>query len=129
MAFDGFILEPITLHRGIYQGCPLSGILFKFYNTDLIDDYDPKKGETVVMFMDGTLTMAHTKILIEVNMRLVDMRTQPQGGLEWSCVHHCNFAVDKFGLMKLTRRREPNLVGRLVTRPIHGHPIIGVHKF
>ena len=46
LVFDGFVSQPITLHRGINQGYPLSGILFQFYNTGLIDGYDPKKGET-----------------------------------------------------------------------------------
>jgi len=39
LSFDGFISEPLSLNRGINQGCPLSGILFQFYNMDLIDGY------------------------------------------------------------------------------------------
>jgi len=40
LAFNGFVSEPVLLQRGIDQGCPLSGILFQFYNADLIDGYD-----------------------------------------------------------------------------------------
>ena len=73
LVFDGFISELITLNRGIYQGCPLSGILFQFYNADLIDGYDPKKGKTAVAFMDDALMLACAKNLLEVNTKLVAM--------------------------------------------------------
>ena len=58
LAFDGFILEPVPLHRGIDQGFPLLDILFQFYNTDLIDGYNLKKGEKVVAFVDDALMLA-----------------------------------------------------------------------
>ena len=73
LVFNGFVSEPIALHRGINQGCPLSGILFQFYNTDLIDGYDPKKGKTAVAFMDDALMLACAKNLLEVNTKLVAM--------------------------------------------------------
>jgi len=123
LVFDGFVSEPVSLHRGINQGCPLSGILFQFYNADLIDGYDPKKGETAVTFVDDALMIAHVKTLLEANTKLVDKMTHPGGGLDWSCTHHCDFAIDNFVIMRLTRKREPSPSGRLPTRPVHRHPI------
>jgi len=51
------------------------------------------------------------------------MMELPGGGLDWSHSHHCNFAIEKFGVMGLTRRREPNLAGSPPTRPTQRHPL------
>src|SRR5882724_8740741 len=51
------------------------------------------------------------------------MMTRKGGGLEWSLTHQCEFAIDKFGVMGLTRRREPDQSGRMRTRPIQRRPI------
>ena len=108
LAFDGFVLEPVPLRRGIDQGCPLSGILFQFYNADLIDGYDPKAGESAVAFVDDILILAHVSTLTEANSKLIHMMEHPGGGLDWSCTHHCDFAMDKFGVMGITRKWEPD---------------------
>jgi len=78
-------MNPDTCHpkQGVNQWCPLSGILFQFYNTDLIDSYDPKEGETTVAFMDNALMLVCAKTMEEVYERLVDMMTWPGGSLEW----------------------------------------------
>ena len=73
LVFNGFVSEPVALHSGIDKGCPLSGILFQFYNADLIDGYDPEKGETTVAFVDDALMIACAKTLLEANMKLVDI--------------------------------------------------------
>ena len=51
------------------------------------------------------------------------MMTRKGGGLEWSHMHQCKFALNKFGVMGLTRRRELDPSGRTQTRPIHRRPI------
>ena len=72
--------SPYPLHRGIDQGCPLSGILFQFYND--IDGYDPKKGKTVVTFVDNALMLACAKTLAAAKPKVTDMMTWPPDGLE-----------------------------------------------
>jgi hypothetical protein len=37
MVFNGYDSPLLTLPCGTDQGCPLSGMLFQFYNADLID--------------------------------------------------------------------------------------------
>jgi len=51
------------------------------------------------------------------------MMTRKGGGLEWSLTHQCEFAIDKFGVMGLTRRRELDPSGRMRTRPVQSRPI------
>jgi len=43
------------LSKGLNQGCPLSGIAFQFYNSDLVDIKDSTSGEDAVAFMDDML--------------------------------------------------------------------------
>src|SRR5882724_7484249 len=60
LKFDGYVSEQIPLPRGINQGCPLSGIIFKFYNVDSVEMREIGKGE-VIAFMDDTFLLAKGK--------------------------------------------------------------------
>ena len=60
------------------------------------------------------------------------------GRLDWLASHQCKFTVDKFGIMGLTRRKEPCPLLGLKTRTIQRHPIflqgvkvlaVTTHKF
>jgi ribonuclease HI len=54
--------------------------------------------------------------------------TRPGGAYSWAAKHDCQFAVEKFGLMGLTRRREKNPMKPSKTRPAARPPIkIGQH--
>ena len=109
--------------RGLNQGCPLSGIAFQFYNADLIDISDKKRGEDAVAFVDDTLLLAQGKNLEITNNKVINMMERSGGALAWSKTHQCEFAIEKFGIMGLTRCREKNPTGRPVTRPIERKPI------
>ena len=74
-------------------------------------------------FVDDALRMTCAKTLLEANTKLVDIMMHPGGGINWSRTHHCDFTIDKFSIMGLTRKRELNPSGRPPTRPIHRHPI------
>jgi len=113
-------------------------VAFQYYNTNLLDVCDTSNGEEIVTFMDDTLLLACTKTLSEANSKLHSMMERQQGGLEWSQAHQCEFAIDKFGVMGFSRRREPNLAKRPLTMLEHRLPIflrgikipaINVHKF
>ena len=66
------------------------------------------------------------------------MMTRNGGGLEWSNTYQCEFAVNKFGIMGLMRKREPDPSGNMKTKPIQRRPIflqgikvpvVTTHKF
>ncbi|KAF8580772.1 hypothetical protein K439DRAFT_1301943, partial [Ramaria rubella] len=58
LSFDGFISDMKTLHRGLDQGCPLSGILYQFYNAALLDIPNRQEGEEVTAYADDTVMLA-----------------------------------------------------------------------
>ena len=52
LKFDGYESEPLTMTKGIDQGCPLLGIAYQVYNTDLVDICDTDNGEDAMEFMN-----------------------------------------------------------------------------
>ena len=137
LKFDGYKSEPLPLSKGLDQGCPLSGIAFQFYNSDLVDIRDPTSSEDAIAFMDNTLLLAQGKSLDETNYQVKHMMTREGRGLDWSHMHQCKFALKSFRIMGLKRRREPDPSRRLKTIPVH-RPIflqgvkflvVGMYKF
>ena len=58
LKFDGYKSELLPLSKGLYQGCPLLGIVFQFYNSDLVDITKPDGSEDAITLMDDTLLLA-----------------------------------------------------------------------
>ena len=138
LKFDGYESEPLPLSKGLDQGCPLSGIAFQFYNSDLVDIKETANGEDAVAYMDDMLLLTRGKTLAESNSKVKNMMTRSRGRLEWSHMHQCKFVIDKFGVMGLTRRREPDMARSSKSRPLQRWPIflqgtkvpaVAMHKF
>jgi len=138
LTFDSYMSEPLDLSKGLNQGCPLLGIAFQFYNTDVVEVCTPSNGEQVVALMDNTLMLARGESLMESNDRVRCMMTRQGCSLDWESLHQCEFAVSKFGIMGLTRRHKKNVASKLLTKPIQRSPLllqgvkipmVSTHKF
>jgi Reverse transcriptase (RNA-dependent DNA polymerase) len=123
VSFDDHTSVARLIGRGMDQGCPLSAIAYHFYNGDLLDIVRGRKGEDSVGFVDDTTIMAEEADLEEAFGRLTDIMTRPDGAYSWAAKHDCHFAVEKFELMGLTRRREKNPTKQGKTRPVQRPPI------
>ncbi|RDX41825.1 hypothetical protein OH76DRAFT_1306070, partial [Lentinus brumalis] len=99
LKFDDFTSDPFLIERGIDQGCPLSVILYTFYNAALVEAADPAKGETAEGSMDDVAVLATGWTFSEVHAQLKDFMKHPGGGDDWSASHHSSFSIDKFGLV------------------------------
>ena len=55
--------------------------------------------------MDDMLLLAWAKMLMESNNKVKQMMVKCSGGLDWEATHQSDFALDKFRIMGLTRRR------------------------
>ena len=118
ISFDDFRSSVKAINCGIDQGCPISGILFIFYNADLLDITNKKNGEDSLAVVDDTTLLATGADLAEAFGKLEQIMTRENGALDWSLTHKCRFALNKFGLMGFTRKRETAHSGNKKTRPI-----------
>ena len=85
LSFDDYISEIIDIVNGNNQGCPLSMILYTFYNCLLIGiAKQPSKKELVLGFIDdiGLLAIGHD--FTETHHMLREMIERPGGAFEWS---------------------------------------------
>ncbi|KAI0037506.1 hypothetical protein FA95DRAFT_1453678, partial [Auriscalpium vulgare] len=97
--FDGYESPDKTMPCGVDQGCPLSGILFQFYNADLLDIPRETDGEYGVAFVDDTAYLSIARTPTAAVAKLQDMMHREGGALAWAATHMCAFAIDKFALM------------------------------
>jgi hypothetical protein len=117
LTFDDFQSEPFEVKGGIDQGDPLSSACYNFYSADLIEpSNDPDELKSA--FVDDIFFMVASPTFEENNRKLENMITRPGGAIEWSTSHKSNFEIDKFGLLHMSRKTEPD-----PTRPGKRRPL------
>lgn len=72
LKFNDFLSDPISITNGTTQGCPLSMLLYEFYNADLIE-ITWGKNESVFGFVDDMALVAVADTLTETHAMLKDM--------------------------------------------------------
>ena len=108
LSFDGYKSELFNVENGLDQGDPLSGILYLIYNADLTSIADVKKGEHLLLFVDDAATIVTGKNFNDTHNKLRDIMTRQNGIFEWAKLHNCEFGIDKFQLLDLTKRLTPH---------------------
>jgi ribonuclease HI len=107
LMFDDYESEPFEVTNGLDQGDPPSSVFYGFYNADLIAP-SPNPYELKSAFVDDTAFLVAGNTFQENNDKLRDMMTRPNGATEWSTSHNSNFEVDKFALLHISRKLEPD---------------------
>ena len=79
--FNDYTSEPININNGTMQGCPLSMILYTYYNVDLID-LAIGKNELSTGFVDNSTFVATGTTLGDTHQILWNMMEHSNGGLE-----------------------------------------------
>ena len=102
LRFDDYTSDPINIDNGTTQGCPLSMLLYAFYNADLIDIANGKH-ELSTGFVDDCAFVAVGDTLEEAHITLKDMMERANGGLEWSRCHNSKFEISKLAVMDFPR--------------------------
>lgn len=107
--FDDYTSELFDISSGIDQGCPLSVILYAFYNSDLIDSADTDDGECAVGSMDDVALVVTGKTFEECHDRVRRFMDRDGGAQDWSRAHNSVFSLDKFGLINC--KAQPKRIG------------------
>ena len=107
LTFDDYKSEPFEVSNGLDQGDPLSSVFYGFYNTDLIE-HNSDPNELKSAFVDNTMFFVAGNTYQENNTKLANMMAQRNGATEWSKTHNSNFEIDKFALLHLSRKCEPD---------------------
>ena len=102
LRFDDYTSDPISINNGTTQGCPLSMILYAYYNADLID-IAKGKNELSTGFVDDCAFVAVGDTLEDTHAILKDMMERPNGGLDWSHSHNSQFELSKLAVMDFPR--------------------------
>jgi hypothetical protein len=122
LTFDDYESEPFEVTNGLDQGDPSSSVFYGFYSTDLIEPTsDPNELKSA--FIDDTMFFVAGNSYEENNAKLNNMMTRRNGTANWSKTHNSNFKVDKFTLLHLSRKQEPDPTCPGKQRPIPRPPL------
>lgn len=117
LKFDDFISDLFEILNGINQGCPLSVILYKIYNTLLLNPSKALKNLDAVAYIDDVVAAAVGKTLTDTSVAFIDYMTRPLGALTWSKSSNSLFNVPKLALMHLNLKLPADDLGPEITLP------------
>ena len=106
--FDDFLSKPIHLHNGTTQDCPLSMILYGYYNANLIHNANPidmAQGiqELSTCFVDHCAFIATANTLDEAQAILKNMMERNNETLDWSLHYTSPFKLSNLAVMDIPR--------------------------
>ena len=108
LAFDDYQTEAFIVLNGLDQGDPHSGVSYLIYNADLLKIPDLKAGECVLLFVDNAAVVVTGKDFAETHEKLRNIMNRTNGIFEWAKIHNCEFGVEKFQLLDITKKLVPN---------------------
>ena len=98
LKFNDYTLPPISINNDTTQDCPLSIILYTFYNAPLVETA-LYKHESSYGFIDNCLYLAIADTLPETHSAVKDMMERQGSGFTWSTSHNSPFELSKLALM------------------------------
>ena len=106
IAFDNYTSDPLRVSDGCDQGCPLSVVLYLYYNAGLLEVANTREKELAPGFIDNVVFLAAGPNLEHMHKKVANMMERPGGGLHWSNTHNSLFEPDTLQLVDFTQKHE-----------------------
>ena len=116
--FDDSLSDPIQILNSTTQGCPLSMLLYAFYNVELTE-IGCGKNKLATGFVNDCTLVAVADSLKEAHTILKDMMEIPNGGLDWSQGHNSQFKISKLAVMDFLCPHKAELSPPLIIDQTH----------
>src|SRR6266480_2919625 len=121
LTFDSQKSGILDISVGIFQGSPLSPILFLFYNAELLEICNPSEVRVNSLeFVDDVNLLAYGRTT-EDNCRQLELIHDRC--LAWAKRYGALFALEKYVLMHFSRRRQFNMQAPIRLGDIEKKPI------
>lgn len=121
LQFDDFTSPLFDLLAGLEQGCPLSGILYQFYNTPLLELADNKKGVHTTGNIDDVAIIAVGADFADTHHKLRRIMMRAGGAFDWASDHTSTFSVGKFGVLNCSRKLPKDDLGPTLSLQTRTH--------
>ncbi|GBE84554.1 RNA-directed DNA polymerase from mobile element jockey [Sparassis crispa] len=128
--FDDFKSALFEIISSIDQGCPLSVILYEFYNSDLFEIAYRVPDSLALGYIDDAAITAIGKNYTETHEILRGYMDGEGGATFWSNDHQSEFSLDKFGLLNMSAM-SPDVGPALQLqsaniKPLKAHKFLGI---
>jgi hypothetical protein len=108
LSFDDYQTAMFLVINGLDQGDPFSGICYLLYNADLLKIPETKKGKWTLLFVDDATIIVTGKDFSETHEKIRDIMGRPEGVSVWAKNHNCEFGMEKFQLLDMSRKTTPH---------------------
>ena len=103
LIFDDYRSETFNIKDGIDQGDTHLLIAWLIYNHRILKIFKKECKETSFLFVDNTAILVTRVDFHETHAKLKDVMMREGGVMEWATSHNCDFRIEKFQLLDLTK--------------------------
>jgi hypothetical protein len=108
LTFDDYETEAFIVENGLDQGDLYSGVCYLIYNSDLLEIPIIRIGEWILLFVDDAVIIVTGKDFTETHEKLRNIMNRAGGVFEWAKDHNCEFGIEKFQLLDISRKHIPH---------------------